>query len=601
MAKNKKDPVLQAIIEKRHSILVSGNNVFDNQIEMEYPFPDEYASADTKRKGEIDERKSKIFYRPTYVANHLFEQGYYVLRFSQNSGFTIFKENKLQDRSELDSLLGKHNMKNLIGLPGTDPEKVANVFCGFKKLAYEKSKRSFVFIIDYTPHIVSKESATVVDEIIAETINELTFSPQVKANGHLVVAYAHEDGNLSSLLKGMTKITYNYPTPEEYEHFINIIVSRTNEYADCEVDTGELAKICRGLTLNQIATLFRAAKENGETVSREEILKEKEKLIDQISEGTLKVLPTNLSFDDLAGLEVPKKVMIEFAEKLKDNSAASPRAILLTGPPGTGKSTIVSAFAKECGWNCVELSDAIKSKWVGESEARLKLALDLIVALSPVILMIDEIDQTFQSRSAVANDGGVTQHYLKTLFKFAADDSLRGKVCIVGCSNAPQLLDEAMSDRFRVTIPLLAPTANDIANIFPKIEERITGKTATLKSEEKKVKEASDFLFSKGVSPRQIYDVITRTIIRFGDNFSAENILETSKTFRGNSDADSTAFSSLSAIKWTMCSDYFPWAIDKDKGKYPAYLHDVVDWSTGDIIEAELHKKLNDLKGRARF
>lgn len=229
---------------------------------------------------------------------------------------------------------------------------------------------------------------------------------------------------------------------------------KREEYAKSDVDIPTLAKLSRGLNLTQIAAIFKEAAANHQVVGKENIISEKERLIEQISENTLNVLPTELTFDDMAGLEVPKGVLKGFAEKLSVQDKSSPRAILLAGPSGTGKSTIVSAFANACGFNLVELSDQIKSMWVGESESRLNLALNLIEALSPVILFIDEIDQTFSNRSSSSLDGGVSSHYLKTLFKFAARDDLRGKICIVGCSNTPQLLDPAMINRF-VTIPLL--------------------------------------------------------------------------------------------------------------------------------------------------
>jgi AAA+ superfamily predicted ATPase len=238
---------------------------------------------------------------------------------------------------------------------------------------------------------------------------------------------------------------------------------------------------------------------------------------------------------------------------------------------------------------------------VGESESRLNLALNLIEALSPVILMIDEIDQQFQSRSSASNDGGVSQHYLKTLFKFAARDDLRGKICIVACSNTPQLLDPAMIDRFGVTLPLLEPTPEDIARIFPMIEKRITKKEANIKSDDANVITASEMLSSNSVSPRQLYDIISRTIFKYGENFSSQNLLEVCKTFRGNADTASCKFSSLSAINLTLCSDYLPWAKNPQTFRYPDYLKDVVDTNTGRIREVLLRQKLNEFGIQAKF
>jgi AAA+ superfamily predicted ATPase len=573
------DPVLQAFAEKHHSILVSGSNIFDLQIELN--------------------NDRDIFYRPYYAAEKLFEQGYYVLRYSRSGGFSIHRYNEIKNKSDFDDILKKTGLQDFLGCKPISPTEVIEIFRGFKKVAEGKYKNPFTFIVDYMPHLSSRDSSSNEERIVAETLNDLTFLPKVKKSGNLLLVYAHEECNLSSLLKGMYKVNYGYPSLPEYEHFINIISNR-DEYANPDLDYSTMAKLCRGLTLSQIDSIFKAAKVNNQQVTKEHIIAEKERLIEQISEGTLKVLPTNMTFDDMAGLDVVKKVLSEFAEKLSKGSSGSPRALLLAGPPGTGKSTIVNAFANACGFNLVELSDSIKSKWVGESEARLDTALSLIESLAPVVLMIDEIDQQFSSRSQTANDGGVEKHYLKTVFKFAARDDLRGKICIVGCSNTPQLLDPAMIDRFKIVVPLLEATPTDIARIFPKIEKRILGQER-LNPQNAKLLEGAQILFKKGASPRQIFDIITRTIIKYGENFNEEHILESCKSYRGNGDLNSGAFSSLSAINLTAFDEYLPWANNPQSYTYPWYLESIVEKRTGQINEMEFTKRLNEFAGKSRF
>nr|MBP7346776.1 hypothetical protein [Sediminibacterium sp.] len=71
MATNQiKDPVLTALNNQYNAVLVTGSNLFDLQVELE----------NTK----------DIVYRPQYVAEKLFEQGYSVLRYSRSSGFSVY-------------------------------------------------------------------------------------------------------------------------------------------------------------------------------------------------------------------------------------------------------------------------------------------------------------------------------------------------------------------------------------------------------------------------------------------------------------------------------------------------------------------------------
>ena len=574
-----KDPVIEALENQYNAVLVSGSNIFDLQVELDNP--------------------KDIFYRPLYVADKLFKEGYNVLRYSRSSGFNIHRYQSVKNKSQLDTVLKRAGISNLLGNNTISPTEVIEIFRGFKRIASQKNENPFVFIIDYAPHLASHQTSSNEERIVAESINDIASLPTVKKSGNALVVYAHEEGNLSSLLKGLYKVNYGYPTLVEYEHFIGILLSRTNEYASSDVDCKNLAKLSRGLNLTQIAGIFKEAKAKKIKVTKDAILEEKERLIEQVSENTLNVLPTDLTFDDMAGLEVTKKVLSDFAIKLANQDPSSPRAILLAGPPGTGKSTIVSAFANACGFNLVELSDQIKSMWVGESESRLNLALQLIEALSPVILFIDEIDQTFSNRSNSSMDGGVSSHYLKTLFKFAARDDLRGKICIVGCSNTPQLLDPAMINRF-VTIPLLESTPKQMAHIFPKIEKRIIGKER-LNPNNSNLLEGAELLYTKGASPRQIFDVINHTISKYGNDFNEQQILESCNKFRISGDLNSGAFSSLSAINLTAFDDYFPWANDIAGYNYPWYLEGIVDTESGDINELELAKKIQEFSKHSRF
>jgi len=195
-------------------------------------------------------------------------------------------------------------------------------------------------------------------------------------------------------------------------------------------------------------------------------------------------------------------------------------------------------------------------------------------------------------------DGGVSSHYLKTLFKFAARDDLRGKICIVGCSNTPQLLDPAMINRF-ITIPLLEVAPAEMAAIFPKIQKRITGRE-TLNPHNGNLLQGCDYIYRKGASPRQIFDIINKTISKHGLDFREDHILESCLAFRSNGDPVSGAYSSLSAIRLTAFDDYFPWA-GNPAYPLPWYLEGMVNLNDGSVNEMELNKKLYEFKAQSRF
>lgn len=572
------DPIIKAFQEGHNAVLATGN-VYDYQMNLE---------------------EGTAIYRPYHAAEYFFNKGYYVLRYSRSGGLTIYREKDIRKRGELNEVLKKTGLNDYVGAKDISPVEAIEVFRGFKVIATTHFDTPFFIVIDYISHLCGHDGS--IDErIIAETFNDISCLPLAKKSGNYVLAFDNAENTLSSLLKSMHKVHYGYPSLEESEKFVEQLVKKKEEYAESDISAKEIAKSCRGLQLRQIDSIFKAAKRNGQKVAKQQILEEKKELIERMSEGTLSLIDTtSITLDDLAGMSVVKKIVRKLSNQLASGNKSAPRAILFAGPPGTGKTTLASAMANECGYNCVELSDSIKSKYVGESESNFNKALNVVVEYSPVFLVVDEIDQNFSNRTSMGNDGGVGAHYLKTFFKFASRDDLRGKVVIVGCSNTPQLLDPAMIDRFGVTIPLLEATPNDIVHIFPKIEKRVTGKE-TLNPESEILKQGAEIIFSKGASPRQIFDIIARTIQVHGTEFTEEDVLESCQHYRGNGDPISTAYSSLSAIKLTGFSDYYPWSDSPEDFTYPWYLEDVVDHKTGEINELELNKKLNEFAKLSRF
>jgi SpoVK/Ycf46/Vps4 family AAA+-type ATPase len=71
-----------------------------------------------------------------------------------------------------------------------------------------------------------------------------------------------------------------------------------------------------------------------------------------------------------------------------------PKGVLLLGIPGTGKSLAAHVIAREWKLPLVRLDmGALRDKWVGSSEERVRTALAVVEAMAPCVLWIDEIDK----------------------------------------------------------------------------------------------------------------------------------------------------------------------------------------------------------------
>jgi SpoVK/Ycf46/Vps4 family AAA+-type ATPase len=145
------------------------------------------------------------------------------------------------------------------------------------------------------------------------------------------------------------------------------------------------------------------------------------------SDGLLETVRRDASFSDIAGLERLRDWISKRKSALTVEGQrfglVPPKGILITGVQGCGKSLAARAVAGEWGFELARLdAGALYDKFVGESEKRLRKALDLAQKMAPIVLWIDEIEKAFASAGSSGDaDAGLSQRLLATLLTWMQD------------------------------------------------------------------------------------------------------------------------------------------------------------------------------------
>jgi len=234
-----------------------------------------------------------------------------------------------------------------------------------------------------------------------------------------------------------------------------------------------LIKACQGLSRRRIQRVLAkslAAKQQIDDTDIEAVLLEKQRAIRQT--GILEFFTTKDSLKSVGGLENLKawvKVRQNaFTEEARRYGIPNPKGVLLVGIQGTGKSLSAKTIAHEWRLPLLRLdSGRLFGGIVGESESRVRQMIQLVEAIAPCVLWIDEIDKAFGNLDAGSDgDSGTSRRVFGSLITWMQEKTT--PVFIVATANNVQILPAELlrKGRFDEIFFLNLPTVSERMEIF---------------------------------------------------------------------------------------------------------------------------------------
>lgn len=163
-----------------------------------------------------------------------------------------------------------------------------------------------------------------------------------------------------------------------------------------------------------------------------------------------RIVDSNITFRDVAGLDVEKEELWEIVDFLRNPEkytklgAKIPKGVLLAGSPGTGKTLLAKAVAGEAGVKFLALSGSdFVEMYVGVGASRVRNLFKEARKNAPCIIFIDEIDAVGGKRSEASSNSEREQTIEQLLIEMDGFDTSR-EVIVIAATNRPDSLDPAL-------------------------------------------------------------------------------------------------------------------------------------------------------------
>jgi AAA+ superfamily predicted ATPase len=414
-----------------------------------------------------------------FLSGALFGQRDLILHYDRGGLSFCSAESQADFRRALEGYDSFHSTNYAQGLP-RNPDAVLNLLDNFLRLRIADGKK-IALIIDFAETVAP---AGDVSSMPAEDRNALVIlkrwarNPAFLSADLTICLISENQVELNQGIvqnPGISSIAVPLPDAAERFEFIGAQLESRPLPAGSEVGAETLAKLGAGLKRVQLQSLIAQSVQNRQPLTMKSLAQRKKEFIEAESGGLLEFVQSRFDLSYVAGNDQAKRKLLDAAAAIRaGNTDVLPMGYVICGPVGTGKTFITTCFAGEVGIPAVTLKN-FRSMWQGVTEGNLERVLNLLKAMSPIAVIVDEADAQLGDRSN-SGDSGVSNRVFAQIAQFMGNTEFRGKVIWFLLTCRPDLLPVDLKRQGRAE--------EHIALFYPETpEERL----ALLRAMQKKI------------------------------------------------------------------------------------------------------------------
>jgi SpoVK/Ycf46/Vps4 family AAA+-type ATPase len=280
------------------------------------------------------------------------------------------------------------------------------------------------------------------------------------------------------------------PTEKERQDFVDSKLAGRKMGDFCDLSAQVLAQMTAGMSRVALDRVLSEAIA-GPRLTAERLKEKKKEIIQAECHGLLEFIEPAYSIDMVSGHGKAKQLLKSAAMAIQAGKRdVVPMGFLIAGPVGTGKTFLATCFAGEIGIPCVKFLN-FRSQWQGVTEGNLEKIFNLLKAMWPVAVIIDEADAFLGNRNA-SGDSGTSSRVFASIAAFMGNTEYRGKIVWFLLTCRPDLLPVDLKRQGRAE--------EHLALFYPESQEE---RLELVKTMARKAKVSFDGAFSE-VLPKDL-------------------------------------------------------------------------------------------------